>query len=97
MTSINLTTPIYACAILLLVLVQLSSALRFDLPAASGHGGKNERCIRNFVSNSQLVVVTANVEGERGGGQVVNMHVRVSPNIVGAVIYLLSLFLLAWI
>lgn len=61
-----------------LLLVQLASALKFDLYAASGHGGKNERCIRNFVSKDQLVVVTAIVSGSKGDGQRVDMHVRVS-------------------
>lgn len=59
-----------------LLVVQIASALKFDLPAQSGHGGKNERCIRNFVSKDQLVVVTAIVSGNKGDGQVVNMHVR---------------------
>jgi hypothetical protein len=57
----------------LLYLLPFTSALKFDLPATSG---KTERCIRNFVSSNQLVVVTAIVSGQRGDGQVVNMHVR---------------------
>lgn len=58
-----------------LLLAQLASALRFDLPAVSGHSAKNERCIRNFVLKDQLVVVTAIVDGVKGDGQMVNMHV----------------------
>lgn len=58
-----------------LLLAQLTSALRFDLPAVSGHSAKNERCIRNFVLKDQLVVVTAIVDGVKGDGQMVNMHV----------------------
>lgn len=58
---------------LFLLVVQLTSALKFDLPATSG---KTERCIRNFVSKDQLVVVTAIVSGQKGDGQRVNMHVR---------------------
>lgn len=57
-------------------IAQLASALRFDLPSAGGHTSKNERCIRNFVMQDQLVVVTAIVDGNKGDGQVVNMHVR---------------------
>lgn len=53
-------------------LIQISAALKFDLPAVSG---KNERCIRNFVFKDQLVVVTAIVSGQKGDGQKVNMHV----------------------
>lgn len=59
---------------LLLLVAQIASALKFDLPALSGHG-KNERCVRNFVSKDQLVVVTAIVSGQKGDGQMVNMHV----------------------
>ncbi|KAK2806827.1 hypothetical protein FQN50_005689 [Emmonsiellopsis sp. PD_5] len=62
-------------SLLLLCLVQFSAALKFDLPALS-HNGKNERCIRNFVSRDQLVVVTAIVSGSKGDGQVVNMHIK---------------------
>lgn len=58
--------------LLFLLFVQLTSALKFDLSAVSG---KNERCIRNFVFKDQLVVVTAIVSGNKGDGQVVNMHV----------------------
>ncbi|KAJ5172962.1 Endoplasmic reticulum vesicle protein 25 [Penicillium capsulatum] len=57
-----------------LLIVQLASALKFELPAASG--GKNERCIRNFVSKDQLVVVTAIVSGSKGDGQRVDMHIK---------------------
>lgn len=57
--------------VLLLCIAQLSTALKFDLPA----NVNNERCIRNFVSKDQLVVVTAIVGGQKGDGQVVNMHV----------------------
>lgn len=57
-----------------LLAIQLASALKFDLAASSG---KNERCVRNFVAKDQLVVVTAIVSGQKGDGQVVNMHVRV--------------------
>lgn len=60
-----------ALGLLFLLLVQVSSALKFDIVA-----GKGERCIRNFVLKDQLVVVTAIVSGERGDGQMVNMHVR---------------------
>lgn len=61
-----------------LLVIQLASALKFDLPATSGHG-KNERCIRNFIAKDQLVVVTAIVSGSKGDGQRVNMHVRDIP------------------
>ncbi|OJD19668.1 endoplasmic reticulum vesicle protein 25 [Emergomyces pasteurianus Ep9510] len=60
---------------LLLCVTQLSTALKFDLPASSSNGN-NERCIRNFVNKDQLVVVTAIVGGQKGDGQVVNMHIK---------------------
>ena len=56
-------------------------ALKFDLQAHSGSGGKYPRCIRNFVSRETLVVVTATVGGTKGDGQVVNMLVRVLPQL----------------
>ncbi len=63
--------------LLLSLLLPLTTfALRFDLVAQSGHSTKNERCIRNFVNRDTLVVVTATVSGNRGDGQMVNMHVR---------------------
>ena len=54
----------------------LLQALKFDLQAHTGGGSKYERCIRNFVAKDTLVVVTAIVGGNKGDGQVVNMHVR---------------------
>ncbi|KAL6252387.1 vesicle coat component [Rhinocladiella similis] len=60
----------------LLWLLPFSYALRFELPAHSGHSAKNERCIRNFVTKDTLVVVTAIVSGSRGDGQMVNMHIK---------------------
>ncbi len=60
----------------LLLVLPISSALKFDLFAQAGHSAKNERCIRNFVNKDTLVVVTATVGGSKGDGQVVNMHVR---------------------
>ncbi|KAL4933753.1 WD40 repeat-like protein [Aspergillus undulatus] len=58
-------------SLLFLLFVQISSALKFDILA-----GKGERCIRNFVQKDQLVVVTAIVDGTRGDGQMVNMHIK---------------------
>jgi hypothetical protein len=67
-----------SCALLLLVL-PLAAALKFDLHAVQQHeAAKHERCIRNFVAKEQLVVVTAILDGHRGDGQRVDMHVRCS-------------------
>lgn len=60
----------------LLLLLPFTYSLKFDLVAQAGHSAKNERCIRNFASRDTLVVVTAIVSGNRGDGQMVNMHVR---------------------
>ena len=56
-------------------LLPLSQALKFDIAAHTGHGNKYERCIRNFVQRETLVVVTAIVDGSKGDGQMLNMHV----------------------
>lgn len=62
--------------LLLLALLPLSWALKFDIQAHPGaESASKERCIRNFVAKDQLVVVTATVSGSRGDGQTLNMHV----------------------
>lgn len=53
----------------------VSWALKFDLQAHPGPNTKNARCIRNFVAKDTLVVVTATIGGQKGDGQMVNMHV----------------------
>ncbi|KAK1700355.1 endoplasmic reticulum vesicle protein 25 [Colletotrichum godetiae] len=63
----------YVCSLVLLACC--AQALRFDLQATSTHEGKKERCIRNFVARDTLVVVTAIVDGSKGDGMTVNMHV----------------------
>lgn len=61
--------------LLLFLLVRCSLSLKFDLFSHPGPNPKNERCIRNFVNSDTLVVVTATIDGYKGDGQVVNMHV----------------------
>jgi hypothetical protein len=63
------------CSLLLLLAVG-SHALKFDIQAGSGHDKHSRRCIRNFVSKDMLVVVTAIVDGYKGDGMQLNMHVR---------------------
>ncbi|KAF2830414.1 hypothetical protein CC86DRAFT_343124 [Ophiobolus disseminans] len=61
----------------LLVLLPLAAALKFDLHPVSAHdAAKYERCVRNFVAKDQLVVVTVIMDGYRGDGQKVDMHIR---------------------
>lgn len=62
---------------ILLVLLPLAAALKFDLhPVAPSDVAKQQRCVRNFVAKEQLVVVTAILDGYRGDGQRVDMHIR---------------------
>lgn len=63
----------YICSVLLLV--SAVSALKFDLIAAA-ESNKKERCVRNFVGKDTLVVVTATVDGYKGDGMQVNLHIR---------------------
>lgn len=75
----------YSTWILLIVLFSshLVAALKFDLIAQPPQS-KNERCIRNFVKRDTLVVVTAILDGIKGDGQIVNMHVRGHDEIFSA-------------
>ncbi|KAL6712757.1 vesicle coat component [Lecanora helva] len=66
----------FASLLLSLVIFPLSLALKFDLAAHTGHGNKYERCIRNFVAKDTLVLVTAIVDGTKGDGNQVNMHIK---------------------
>lgn len=67
---------VLAMKLIFAFLLPLVAALKFDIQAHPGHeSASKERCIRNFVAEGQLVVVTATVSGNRGDGQVLNMHV----------------------
>lgn len=71
---------LFSCVLLLLL--PLAAALKFDLHPVSPHdAAKYERCVRNFVAKEQLVVVTAILDGYRGDGQRVDMHVRSHPSL----------------
>ena len=70
------TTTMLALKLLLAFALPLASALKFDVQAHPGHeSASKERCVRNFVTKDQLVVVTATVSGSRGDGQTLNIHV----------------------
>ncbi|KAL9598443.1 MAG: hypothetical protein Q9219_004479 [cf. Caloplaca sp. 3 TL-2023] len=74
---IRMTWPSsFFTALLCLSILPFSSALKFDLQAHTGHSAKYERCIRNFVAKDILVLVTAIVSGQKGDGQMVNMHIK---------------------
>lgn len=68
-------STLLSTALLFLIVLPFSLALKFDLTAHTGHNSKYERCIRNFVGKDTLVLVTAIVDGQKGDGQMVNMHV----------------------
>ncbi|KAI9849837.1 MAG: succinate dehydrogenase assembly factor 2 [Sclerophora amabilis] len=63
--------------LILLAIIDLSAALKFDLQSYSANQQtKSERCVRNFVARDTLVVVTAIVDGQKGDGQIVDMHIK---------------------
>ncbi|PSS20469.1 hypothetical protein M430DRAFT_41777 [Amorphotheca resinae ATCC 22711] len=59
-----------------LLLLACVDALKFDMEAFSKGDKKGQRCIRNFVAKDTLVVVTAIVDGYKGDGMVLNMHIK---------------------
>lgn len=64
--------------VLLVALFALSSALKFDLPAQSSapKSNKYDRCIRNFVSEGTLVVVTTTTDGTKEDNQNVDITIH---------------------
>ncbi|OWP06133.1 hypothetical protein B2J93_8516 [Marssonina coronariae] len=51
-------------------------ALKFDIEAFVQGDPRGKRCIRNFVARDTLVVVTATVDGTKGDGMILNMHIK---------------------
>jgi len=78
------------CAIIL-ALFQISAvtALRFEVPALLQ---PTSQCVREFVSDGQLVVVTINTDGQSGDGQILSVKIsgadgseyRRKDNVVGS-------------
>lgn len=62
------------CVCSVLLFVGIANALKFDLIAQT-ESAKKERCVRNFVGQDTLVVVTATIDGYRGDGMLVNIYV----------------------
>ncbi|KAF4631952.1 hypothetical protein G7Y89_g6178 [Cudoniella acicularis] len=60
----------------LLFFLACAEALKFDIEAKSAGDRSRERCIRNFVAKDTLVVVTATVDGFKGDGMKVDMHIK---------------------
>jgi hypothetical protein len=65
----------------LLLLLVCAEALKFDVQAYSRGDRKGERCIRNFVAKDTLVVVTAIIDGTKGDGMNLDMHVSMDAGI----------------
>ncbi|EPE30685.1 hypothetical protein GLAREA_03652 [Glarea lozoyensis ATCC 20868] len=57
-------------------LLACAEALKFDIEAKSAGDKSRVRCIRNFVAKDTLVVVTSTVDGYRGDGMRVDMHIK---------------------
>ncbi|TVY52202.1 Endoplasmic reticulum vesicle protein 25 [Lachnellula cervina] len=70
-----LQSPLRSLCSLLLFLA-CAEALKFDIEAKSAGDRSRERCIRNFVAKDTLVVVTATVDGYKGDGMKVDMHIK---------------------
>jgi hypothetical protein len=64
----------------LILFLACVEALKFDVQAYSRGDKKGERCIRNFVAKDTLVVVTATIDGEKGDGMSLDMHVSANAN-----------------
>ncbi|KAF8863652.1 hypothetical protein BDZ45DRAFT_670227 [Acephala macrosclerotiorum] len=60
----------------LLLFLACAEALKFDIEAFVAGDARGKRCIRNFVAKDTLVVVTATVDGYKGDGMIVNMHIK---------------------
>lgn len=59
--------------VLLLSIIPLVSAVKFSVEAKPK--GSPPRCIRDFVTKGKMVVVKVTSSGQRGDGQVLNLHV----------------------
>ncbi|PQE07742.1 endoplasmic reticulum vesicle 25 protein [Rutstroemia sp. NJR-2017a BVV2] len=58
------------------LVLALANALKFDIDAFHKGDKRAERCIRNFVARDTLVVVTATIDGWKGDGMQVDMHIK---------------------
>lgn len=74
--------PILRLLCSVLFFITAVQALKFDIEAYSRGDSKGRRCIRNFVAKDTLVVVTATVDGTKGDGMILDMHVSL-PAVIG--------------
>lgn len=63
----------YTLLALLIVYMNAAWALRFEIPAMSHNN--EPQCVREFVSDGQLVVVTVNSSGRVGDGQILSLKI----------------------
>lgn len=69
------TQPLLRAVCGLFLLLACAEALKFDIEAKSAGDRSRVRCIRNFVAKDTLVVVTSTVDGYKGDGMKVDIHV----------------------
>lgn len=67
-------TCIYTILFAFFALFGNANALRFELPATQG-GSNEAQCVREFVTDGQLVVVTVSSTGRIGDGQILSMRI----------------------
>jgi hypothetical protein len=53
--------------------LSIVNALRFEIPAQQGNG--QPQCVREFVSDGQLVVVSVNTNGRSNDGQILSLRI----------------------
>lgn len=78
--SMAFSQPILRTLCSVLFFLSCVQALKFDIEAFSKGDSRGTRCIRNFVAKDTLVVVTATVDGTKGDGMILNMHVSCCGN-----------------
>merc|ERR1712093_789393 len=75
-SSMAFSQPILRTLCSVLFFLSCVQALKFDIEAFSKGDSRGTRCIRNFVAKDTLVVVTATVDGTKGDGMILNMHIK---------------------
>ncbi|CZS88009.1 hypothetical protein WAI453_000401 [Rhynchosporium graminicola] len=72
----TLSQPILRALWSVLFFLSSVQALKFDIEAFSKGDSRGTRCILNYVAKDTLVVVTATVDGTKGDGMVLDMHIQ---------------------
>ncbi len=82
-SSMAFSQPILRTLCSVLFFRSCGQALKVDLEAFIKGDSRGTRCIRNFVAKDTLVVVTATVDGTKGDGMILNMHVSSFGKAIG--------------